>query len=160
MRSGSFASHTSSLAAGHIQANLIILPKTVASDFRDLCARNPVPCPLIAQSSEPGNPHLFDNPLAFSHGNDIDVRTDLPKYNVYHTGKLVTSKTDIRDEWTDDHVAFLIGCSFSFDAALTKAGLQPRHLEEGCNVSMYRTKRKVMSERVSCSSQLKMHART
>lgn len=48
---------------------------------------------------------------------------------------------DIVPEWTDDHVAFLIGCSFSFEAALSEAGLVPRHTLLGRNVPMYRTTR-------------------
>jgi uncharacterized protein YcsI (UPF0317 family) len=36
-------------------------------------------------------------------------------------------------------VAFLIGCSFTFETALLKAGIPVRHIEEGKNVPMYRT---------------------
>ncbi len=39
----------------------------------------------------------------------------------------------------DDFVAFLIGCSFTFETALLKAGIPVRHIEEGRNVPMYRT---------------------
>jgi uncharacterized protein YcsI (UPF0317 family) len=140
-RSGPLSAQTSNMAPGHIQANLLVLPSAAARDFHDLCARNPVPCPLLAMSSQAGEPHLFDNPLAFSH--EVDIRTDVPKYNIYESGKLVTTKTDISDEWTDDHVAFLIGCSFSFESALGKAGLPCRHWEERRNVPMYKTTRKV-----------------
>jgi uncharacterized protein YcsI (UPF0317 family) len=42
--------------------------------------------------------------------------------------------------WSDDLVAFLIGCSFTFDHALTAAGLPPRHSVSGRNVPMYRTR--------------------
>jgi uncharacterized protein YcsI (UPF0317 family) len=38
-------------------------------------------------------------------------------------------------------VAFLLGCSFTFEVALQKAGVPVRHLEEGRNVSMYITNR-------------------
>ena len=140
-RNGTLSAQTSNMAPGHIQANLLVLPSAAAKDFHDLCARNPVPCPILAISSQPGDPHSFDNPLAFSH--EVDIRTDVPKYNVYRSGKLITTKTDIKDEWTDDHVAFLIGCSFSFESALGKAGLPCRHWEERRNVSMYKTGSKV-----------------
>jgi uncharacterized protein YcsI (UPF0317 family) len=36
-------------------------------------------------------------------------------------------------------VAFLLGCSFTFENALLRAGLSVRHVEMGCNVPMYRT---------------------
>lgn len=150
-RNGTLSAQTSNMAPGHIQANLLVLPSAAAEDFRDLCARNPVPCPLLAMSCRPGDPHSFDNPLAFSH--EVDIRTDVPKYNIYQSGKLTTTKTDIREDWTDDHVAFLIGCSFSFEFALGKAGLPCRHWEERRNVSMYKTTRKVTMHVVSLQSQ-------
>jgi uncharacterized protein YcsI (UPF0317 family) len=140
-RNGALDAQTSNIAPGHIQANLLVLPSAVAKDFRDLCARNPVPCPLLATSTRPGDPYSFDNPKAFSH--EVDIRTDVPKYNIYRSGKLIATKSDIKDEWTEDHVAFLIGCSFSFESALEKADLPCRHWEEGRNVSMYKTTRKV-----------------
>jgi uncharacterized protein YcsI (UPF0317 family) len=140
-RNGALNAQTSNMALGHIQANLLVLPSATAKDFHDLCARNPVPCPLLAASPRPGDPYSFDNPKAFSH--EVDIRTDVPKYNIYQSGKLITTKPDIKDEWSDDHVAFLIGCSFSFESALEKADLPCRHWEEGGNVSMYRTTRKV-----------------
>jgi uncharacterized protein YcsI (UPF0317 family) len=36
-------------------------------------------------------------------------------------------------------VAFVLGCSFSFEEALIKNGLEVRHIARGCNVPMYRT---------------------
>jgi uncharacterized protein YcsI (UPF0317 family) len=33
----------------------------------------------------------------------------------------------------------MIGCSFSFEEAMQRAGLPVRHVEQGCNVPMYRT---------------------
>ena len=67
--------------------------------------------------------------------------TDLPGYRVYEHGELVDEVTDVRDLWRPDLVAFLIGCSFSFEAALLANGVrvltivQP-HLESAC-VSVY-----------------------
>lgn len=55
-------------------------------------------------------------------------------------GQLAKSKCDdIVEEWTQDHVAFLIGCSYSFETALADAGLPPRHMGLGRVVPMYRT---------------------
>jgi uncharacterized protein YcsI (UPF0317 family) len=70
----------------------------------------------------------------------IDLRQDVPNYMVYKDGNLVNNNfQDIMNEWTDDHIAFLIGCSFSFESALTEAGLEPRHMIMNRNVPMYRT---------------------
>lgn len=64
---------------------------------------------------------------------------------VYRHGKLTEEVTDISHLWPDNSnelVAFLLGCSFSFDDALVRAGLPPRHLTEGLNVPMYSTSTK------------------
>jgi uncharacterized protein YcsI (UPF0317 family) len=41
--------------------------------------------------------------------------------------------------WRDDLVSFLLGCSFSFEAAMVDAGIPLRHQEQGTNVAMYIT---------------------
>lgn len=61
-------------------------------------------------------------------------------FRSYLDGALVEEKRDISDEWKEDSVAFFIGCSYSFEAALSAQGLVPRHTELGRNVPMYRTK--------------------
>ncbi|CAP42576.1 putative hydro-lyase [Bordetella petrii] len=131
-RAGRLAGPTANLAPGHVQANLAILPADVAGDFLRFCQRNPKPCPLLAVS-EPGDPALP------SLGHDIDVRSDIPRYRVWRDGQLAGEPTDVRDLWRDDLVAFLIGCSFSFEEAMLDNGLPVRHIEQGCNVPMYRT---------------------
>lgn len=113
-----------------MQANLIVLPSRYASSFRDLCLRNPVPCPLL----EVLPPGTFSSKLA----HESDIRTDIPAYNIFHNGVLVTeAKGDVREEWTNDHVGFLIGCSYSFETALAASGLPPRNMREHLAVPMY-----------------------
>lgn len=135
---------TSGLAPTYLQANLIILPSKFATDFILLCQRNPVPCPLLASSLSPGSfksvkSHLPGVPDA-GIASSLDIRTDVPLYMVYKDGELVKMHCqDVIEEWTDDHVAFLIGCSYSFERALTEAGLPPRHTIMGRNVPMYET---------------------
>ncbi|KAJ9150088.1 hypothetical protein NKR19_g5438 [Coniochaeta hoffmannii] len=146
-RSGALQTVTSGLAPSHLQANLIVLPSRYAADFRLLCARNPVPCPLLAESSSPGSFSSLKSHLTTSTGRsvpvaaDIDLRRDAPAYRLYRDGKLVSSEEsrDIVDVWADDHVGFLIGCSYSFESALSSAGLTPRHITLNRNVAMYRT---------------------
>jgi uncharacterized protein YcsI (UPF0317 family) len=129
--------NTSGLAPGYLQANLLILPSKHASHFHDLCLRNPVSCPLLGITS-PGNPHTVRPAGCIQHP-DFDLRTDFPMYRVYKHGKYLGSRRDLRDVWTDDYVGFLIGCSFSFEDALTDAGLQPRHQKTNTIVAIYRT---------------------
>ena len=49
------------------------------------------------------------------------------------------SATDATAWWRDDLVSVLLGCSFSFEAALMRAGLPVRHIEQNRNVPMYIT---------------------
>jgi uncharacterized protein YcsI (UPF0317 family) len=134
---------TAGLARGHIQANVVVLPAKYASDFRSLCQRNPVPCPLIGETPV-GDPNTVIplREMGFAHKifhESVDVRTDLPKYNVYRRGKFVGSADDIKEYWKDDSIAFVIGCSYSFETALVDAGLPPRHHLTTTTVPMYRT---------------------
>lgn len=131
-RSGQLAGPTANLAPGRVQANLAVLPRALADDFLLFCQRNPKPCPLLA-ISEPGNPALPEL------GQDIDIRTDIPRYRVWRHGELVAEPTDVREFWRDDLVSFLIGCSFSFEEAMIENDLPVRHIEQGRNVPMYRT---------------------
>ena len=89
--------------------------------------------PCTVGSSAPGDPRLPEL------GEDLDIRTDLPRYRVWQKGELVSEPDDISDVWRDDLVAFVIGCSFSFEEALMADGIEMRHITRGCNVPMYRT---------------------
>ncbi len=132
IRRGEFIGATAGLAAGNVQANLVILPQSMAHDFLRFAQANPKPCPVLAVS-EPGDPRLP------ALGEDLDLRTDLPKYRVWRKGELVNEPTDISHFWRDDLVGFALGCSFSFEEALVEAGLELRHMTCGSNVPMYRT---------------------
>ena len=131
VRSGVHIRHTAGQAPGMVQGNVAILPADLAGDFLRFCVRNPKPCPLIG-TSEPGDPRLPEL-------GDIDIRTDVPAYRVYERGELVAEPTDLLDRWRPDLVAFVLGCSFSFEAALLEAGLPLRHVELDREVPMYRT---------------------
>ena len=117
---------------GNVQANLVILPKALAHDFLRFAQANPKPCPVLAVS-EPGDPRLP------SLGEDLDIRTDLPRYRVWRRGELIEEPPDVRHVWRDDLVSFALGCSFSFEQALVEDGIELRHMTCGSNVPMYRT---------------------
>jgi len=123
---------TAGIAPGYVQGNLAILPKALADDFFRFCQFNPKPCPLLA-ASEPGDPRLP------ALGDDVDIRTDIPLYRIWRNGEMVAEVTDLMDVWRDDLVAFLIGCSFSFEEALVEDGIELRHIACGTNVPMWRT---------------------
>jgi uncharacterized protein YcsI (UPF0317 family) len=132
IRAGDWTAPTAGLASGRVQANLVVLPERVAYDFLRFCVANPRPCPVL-EVTEAGSPE----PGQAAPG--ADLRTDVPRYRVFRDGELSDEVDDIRALWRDDLVAFLIGCSFTFERALLAAGLPVRHVEEGVNVPMYRT---------------------
>ena len=63
----------------------------------------------------------------------------MPRYRIYKDGPLADEVTDITPFWRDDLVAFLLGCSFTFEWALLDAGIPMRHIDEGKNVAMWKT---------------------
>jgi uncharacterized protein YcsI (UPF0317 family) len=132
IRRGAWSGPTAGLAPGAAQANLVVLPVSDAFDFLRFCVHNPQPCPVL-EVTEPGSPE----PVHTAPG--ADLRTDLPRYRVYRSGELADEPGDVVDQWRDDLVAFLLGCSFTFERALLAEGLPVRHIEERVNVPMYRT---------------------
>src|SRR5262245_52199434 len=131
-RSGELTGPTAGLAMGYVQANLVVVPRELADDFRAFCEHNPKPCPLLDVTA-PGDPE----PKRVAPG--ADLRTDLPRYCVYRNGKLIDEPADLMRWWSADLVAFLLGCSFTFENALLEAGVPVRHIEEKRNVPMFRT---------------------
>ncbi len=132
IRAGAHSGHTAAMAPAFVQGNLCILPSDYAADFAAYCQRNPKPCPLIGMSAA-GDPRLP------SLGEDLDIRTDLPRYRVFRDGEVVDEPTDIIAYWQDDLVSFVLGCSFSFEQPLIEDGIRLRHVERGDNVAMYKT---------------------
>jgi uncharacterized protein YcsI (UPF0317 family) len=132
IRAGDFSGTTAGLAPGNVQANLVILPKALAHDFLRFAQANPKPCPVLAVSG-PGDPRLP------GLGEDLDIRSDLPRYRVWRRGELVEEPFDLFHVWRDDLVSFALGCSFSFEQALLEDGIELRHITCGSNVPMYRT---------------------
>jgi len=132
IRRGEWTGPTAGLAPGYVQGNLAILPNELAPDFMRFCQLNPKPCPIIGMS-DVGDPRIP------ALGIDLDIRTDVPRYRIWRDGEAVEEPTDIMAHWRDDLVAFVIGCSFSFEEALLADGLPIRHIERHVRVPMYRT---------------------
>jgi uncharacterized protein YcsI (UPF0317 family) len=126
------ASSTAGIANGFVQGNLAILPEKLASSFHRFCQLNPKPCPIIG-ISDVGDPRIP------ALGADLDICTDVPRYRVWLDGEVIDEPSDIMAHWRDDLVAFVLGCSFSFEEALMEEGLPIRHIERNVRVPMYRT---------------------
>ena len=132
IRAGRYTAHTAGLGRGSLQANLVIMPEEFAFDFMRYCQRNPKPCPITGVSDT-------GNPMMFTMGNDIDIRTDVPAYNIYRNGRLDISMTNIAEIWRDDFVVFTLGCSFTFEHALLNAGINLWHIDNDRTVPMFRS---------------------
>src|SRR2546425_11018833 len=132
IRKGKLTGITAGLGQNYVQANLAVLPRDLAYDFLLFCQRNPKPCPLI-EVTEVGSPE----PVGAAPG--ADLRTDVPRYRIYKDGLLADEVTDVTPYWRDDLVAFLLGCSFTFEWALLDAGIRLWQVEQGKNVAMWRT---------------------
>ncbi|MDA1228914.1 MAG: putative hydro-lyase [Chloroflexi bacterium] len=132
IRKGELVHPTSGMAPGRVQANLAILPRDTAYDFLLFCQRNPKPCPLL-EVVDAGETE------ARQFAPSSDLRTDVPLYRIYQHGEMVSEVEDISEFWRDDLVSFLLGCSFSFETALIRAGISMRHIECDTNVPMFIT---------------------
>ncbi|XP_035530031.1 D-glutamate cyclase, mitochondrial isoform X2 [Morone saxatilis] len=138
----------SAMDSGYQQANVVILPNHLASDFEAFCRKNPAPLPLLYRSQ---SGETSCQPLA----KNADIRTDISQYCVYEEGRLVKTVSSLQSYSTQpriaselqavhhgrwsDMVCFYLGCSFGFEGRLKNAGVPVRNVEQGTNVSMYTT---------------------
>ena len=129
-RRGEWRGTTGGHCPAYQQTNVVILPQEAAAEFAAFCTRNPRPCP-ITEIMPPGDPE----PIRSAPG--ADLRTDVPGYRVYRKGELAERQSDIRDLWRDDLVAFLLGCSLTFEHALVEAGVPLRNVERDTMISMF-----------------------
>ncbi len=89
IRAHTFDGPTERAAPEYVQANLIVVPRAFADDLADLCARNPVPCPLV-------EPPLAAGAFAPRSAPGADLRTDLGRYRVWRDGELVERSRAVR----------------------------------------------------------------
>lgn len=132
-RSALFTGPTAGHAPGMLQLNLVALPKRYAFDFLLFAQRNPKPVPMV-EVLEAGR-------YESRYAPGSDVRSDLPRYRIFMDGHPAGEVLDAREAWREDFITFLIGCSFTFEAALERADIPVRHVEEAKNVPMYITNR-------------------
>ena len=88
IRSGNYKGQTAGLSKNMLQTNLIILEKKYALDFMIFCQRNPKACPLVGVTN-------VGEPFFKTLGNNIDVRTDVPSYNIYKNGVFYKTVNEI-----------------------------------------------------------------
>lgn len=69
------------MAAGYVQANLVILPQMYAHDFREWIRQNPQACPLLETVKQ--------TPLTKTIAQHANIYTDIPRYRLYENGLLL-----------------------------------------------------------------------
>jgi uncharacterized protein YcsI (UPF0317 family) len=116
IREGRITGTSRGLALGFVQCNLAIMPKAYAFDFMLYCQRNQKACPVL-EVTDPGDP--VPRKLAPT----ADLRTDCARYSIFIDGERQADRTEIKDLWREDLVAFLIGSGITFDAALERSGV-------------------------------------
>ncbi|XP_072031655.1 D-glutamate cyclase, mitochondrial-like isoform X2 [Amphiura filiformis] len=129
-----FKEATAGVCKGYLQANLTMLHKSIASNFAEFCCANSGPLPIVFQS----NVGQFSAPKI---AQDSDIRSDLPRYKVYTNGIETKEVKDLLDfgKKVNNFVSFYVGCSYSFDLALIQSHIPLRCLEQGCDVSTFKT---------------------
>ncbi|MBQ1805597.1 MAG: putative hydro-lyase [Oscillospiraceae bacterium] len=130
IREGKIDFPTAGMCAGYAQANLVILPPEYAADFEQYARLNPFPCPILEI--------IKGTPETHAMGEGGNIVTDIPRYRIYENGVFTKEITDASAYWKDGYVGFLIGCSFSFEEALMREGIEVRHIAQGRNVPMYK----------------------
>jgi uncharacterized protein YcsI (UPF0317 family) len=114
VRKGEWTDSSMEACKGWALSDMIIVPREVAFDLFLFTQRNPQILPLI-EVTDPGSA------VPGSIASNADIRTDLPRYQVFKNGKLAAEPTDILDYWQDDLVTFFTGCSIAFDRAFELA---------------------------------------
>jgi uncharacterized protein YcsI (UPF0317 family) len=132
IREGVIDFPTAGMCRGYAQANLIILPPEYAADFEKFAELNPFPCPILEIIKG-------EQPLTHAMGEGGNICSDIPRYRIYRDSVWDgETLTDVTEYWKQGYVGFLIGCSFSFEEALMKEGIEVRHIAQGRNVPMYK----------------------
>ena len=133
VRAGRWTGQSRGVDPDVVQCNLVVLAREPAEQFRAWCEANPAVAPILAESAA-GDPTLPGL-------GDVDVRTDLPQYQVFRDGEPAGTRLDLLGLWTDDLVAFAFGCSFSLEEALRRAGVPLAYEDRGFGGAIYRTDR-------------------
>ncbi|PNJ64866.1 C14orf159 isoform 7 [Pongo abelii] len=126
--------NTSSMAGELRPASLVVMPRSLAPAFERFCQANTGPLPLLGQS-EPEK-WMLPSQDAIS-----ETRMGHPQFWKYEFGACTGSLASLEQysEQLKDMVAFLLGCSFSLEEALEKAGLPRRDPAGHSQAGAYKT---------------------
>lgn len=126
-----FTSPTAGYCSGHVQTNMLVIPKEYADSFEKFAKLNSKAIPVLEI--------IRDSHYSKVLANGANLLNELPSYNILENGKVVKTVTNIEEYYRDDLVFFLVGCSFTFETSLINSGIRLRHVEQKSNVTMFNT---------------------
>ena len=138
VRENLYSGPTNGVCIGYMQCHLVVMDLSFAMDFITFCQRNHQSCPMLEICVHDENSQSY-TPTELACSDNVDLRTDLPKYSIYRNGKWERDITDATSVWPDNAVSFLIGSSFSYDGAFIDAGIPLRSADANRNVPHYIT---------------------
>ncbi|HYF19547.1 MAG TPA: DUF1445 domain-containing protein [Ramlibacter sp.] len=133
-RAGRWPGTTRGAAPGLVQCNLLVLRGAAAQAFGRWCDANPAVAPVIARTAA-GSASLPEL------GEDVDLRHDLPAYQLFAHGQPTRVVDDLAADWSDDCTGFAFGCSFSLEDALRAGGVDLAYEARGFGGAIYVTSR-------------------
>jgi uncharacterized protein YcsI (UPF0317 family) len=132
IRAGRWTGLTETLAQQSVHLAPVAVPSEWALPLLQFCVRNPIAAPVI----EVLGPGEWMTDLA----PDGDLRTDVPRWQVWEAGVLAAEVTDLRPHWRDDLVTVLLGTSHLFAGPLKTAGISAETVDNP-RPAIYRTAR-------------------
>ena len=129
--SGDFTKPTAGFCKGHVQANMLVIPKKYAESFEKFAKENSKAIPVLEIVEKSHYSKLL--------AENANLLNELPAYDIFEHGKYIKTVNNIEEFYQEDFVFFLIGCSFTFENSLINNGIPLRHVDEVKNVSMYDT---------------------
>ena len=129
---------TNGVCIGYMQCHLVVLDLSLAMHFIAFCQQNHRSCPILEVCVDDDNRQSY-KPTELASSDNVDLRTDLPKYSIYRYGRWYGDVSDALSAWPKDAVSFLIGSSFSYDGAFVDTGIPLRSVDANKTVPNYIT---------------------
>lgn len=130
IRAGRWIGLTETLAQRFVHLAPVAVPSEWALPLLQFCVRNPVAAPVVEV--------LGRGEWMTDLAPDGDLRTDVPRWQVWEAGALAAEVTDLRPSWRDDLVTVLLGTSHLFAGPLKAAGVSVETVDNP-RPAIYRT---------------------
>lgn len=127
-----FKESTINYCRDYIQANLVILPKSLAYEFSLFCQRNNHVFPILETTD-------IGSALSVKLAMGANLTTDLPEYQLIDQGTVAAQLNNIEDLWSKNYVCFLLDDVFNYEPLWRQNHIPTRYREEGKYQPLYET---------------------